>query len=100
MYSNFPVPIPLPSETSSPSTVASTETPLQPVRAPPLALHPLALHQLALPPLPQHQHQPQQAPQQHKFKATLCNQWLFFNRCRYGDRCRFAHGINDMNFRH
>jgi hypothetical protein len=37
-----------------------------------------------------------------KFKTELCKNWIEsgFMFCRYGDKCQFAHGIEDIRFRH
>ena len=34
-----------------------------------------------------------------KFKTEMCRNWLQVGTCRYGDKCQFAHGLNDMRSR-
>ncbi len=30
------------------------------------------------------------------YKTILCKSWLKFGSCKYGKRCQFAHGLNEI----
>ena len=30
------------------------------------------------------------------YKTELCRNWLIYKKCKYGDRCQFAHGEDDL----
>ena len=33
-----------------------------------------------------------------KYKTDLCKNWMEKGKCNYGNRCRFAHGKDELNF--
>lgn len=36
--------------------------------------------------------------QPHNYKFTLCRNWLQADTCTHGDRCSFAHGVQDLRW--
>ena len=30
------------------------------------------------------------------YKTILCKSWVQFGECKYGKRCQFAHGLQDL----
>ncbi|KAL3926724.1 MAG: hypothetical protein SGPRY_003170 [Prymnesium sp.] len=38
-------------------------------------------------------------PQRSKFKTEMCRNFSTSGQCRYGDKCQFAHGLNDLRAR-
>lgn len=35
-------------------------------------------------------------PEEAKYKTEMCKNWVETGKCNYGDKCKFAHGKNEL----
>lgn len=35
-------------------------------------------------------------PEEAKYKTEMCKNWIETGKCNYGEKCKFAHGKNEL----